>query len=63
MKVGTLEEKTRMTGIHQAVRKTLDRTKWRRSAILLNVPPAWAYTVREPSDPVGNHPVPSLAGK
>ncbi len=63
MKVGSLKERARMSGIHQVVRDVINHTKWRRSAILLNVPPAWAYAVRKPADPVGTHPVPSLAGK
>lgn len=61
MKVGAAEEKARMTGIHQAVQKGLQRMNWHRSAILLNVPPAWAYAVRDHTDPVGSHTVPSLA--
>ncbi len=63
MKVGSIEEKARMHGIHQAIRCALDQMKWRRSAILLNVLPAWAYSVGEPQHPVGSHPVPSLADK
>lgn len=55
MKVGPGEEKERMKGIHQAVRSTIDRMNWRRSAILLNIPPAWAYTVRGKESPRENH--------
>ena len=63
MRVGTQGEKERMSGIHQIVQSKLEQMKWQRSAILWNVPPAWAYAVRNSMDPAANPTVPRLAGK
>jgi phospholipid N-methyltransferase len=61
MRIGTQEERTRMAGIHEAVRSAFVGMQWRRSAILLNVPPAWAYAVHQYLAPIGSDSVPSLA--
>ncbi len=63
MRVGTQGEKERMSGIHQIVQSKLKQMEWRRSVILWNVPPAWAYAVRRSMESVVNPAVPNLAGK
>ena len=60
MRVGGKSERERMTGIHQAVASTVCRKQWHRSAILWNVPPAWAYVVPG-ADRIVGHPEGSLA--
>jgi phosphatidylethanolamine/phosphatidyl-N-methylethanolamine N-methyltransferase len=40
-------ERTRLRGIGQALRATLDEREIRRDAVWLNVPPAWVHHVRK----------------